>query len=240
VALQTGGTTYTLPTNSEGWSIYIKETAVNQVSGLQVVYPTKKIGGPLPIWSRLPVITGNGLMTPYQSTTVNGIIPQAVNPIDGAVLPSTWTWMVQYPDQPPIPIGNASTTYSFFNENGRWTGAQVFIQGTATNAVGTVTCQSNKVLLQGTPRILLEGALGTATLPNRISILPCTSDSGAQVATDTWVVNCTGGATGVLVSPNRSRTVIGFGPSVVSGSQTITNDQGSTVFNFPDLNYTFP
>jgi len=240
VLLQAGGLTYTLPANSEGWKIYIKETAVNQVSGIQVVYPTQSIGGPLPVWSRLPVVTGSNLMTPTQGTTLNGIIPQAVNPIDGQPLPSTWTWMLQYPDETPIPLGNASTTYSFANENGRWTGGQVYIQGTATNAVGTVTCQSNKILLQGTPRVLLDGGIGAAILPNRISIQPATSDSGAQVATNTWIVQCTGGATGSLVSPNTSRTVIGFGPSVVSGSQTITNDQGSTNVSFPDLNYTFP
>jgi hypothetical protein len=240
VPLQTGGVTYTLPAKSEGWKIYIKETAVNQVSGIQVVYPTQTIGGPLPIWSRLPVVTGSNLMTPTQGTTLSGIIPQAINPIDGLPLPSTWTWMLQYPDETPIPLGNAATTYSFANENGRWTGGLVYIQGTATNAVGTVTCQSNKILLQGTPRILLDGGIGAAILPNRISIRPATSDSGAQIATNTWVVQCTGGATGLLVSPNTSKTVIGIGPSVVSGAQTITNDQGSTTVSFPDINYTFP
>jgi hypothetical protein len=148
--------------------------------------------------------------------------------------------MLQYPDETPIPLGNAATTYSFANENGRWTGGLVYIQGTATNAVGTVTCQSNKILLQGTPRILLDGGIGAAILPNRISIRPATSDSGAQIATNTWVVQCTGGATGLLVSPNTSKTVIGIGPSVVSGAQTITNDQGSTIVSFPDINYTFP
>jgi hypothetical protein len=239
VALQTGGTTYTLPTNSEGWSIYIKETAVNQVSGLQVVYPTKKIGGPLPVWSRLPIITGSNLMTPSQTTTLSCIIPQAINPIDGAVLPSTWMWMLQYPDETPIPLGNAATTYTFANENGRWTGGLVYIQGTATNAVGTVTCQSNKVQLQGTPRILLDGGIGTGILPNRITIRPATADPGAQILTNTWVVSCTGGASGVLVSPSTIKQVVGIGPSVVSGSQSITNDQGSTVINFPDINVTF-
>jgi hypothetical protein len=147
--------------------------------------------------------------------------------------------MVQYPNQDPISLGNAALTYDFFNENGRWTGAQVFIQGTATNAVGTVTCQSNKISLQGTPRILLQGAVGAAILPNRISVTPCTFDAGSQIGTNTWNVTCFGGATATLVSPNRSKTVVGTGPSIVSGSQAITNDQGSTIFNFQDLSFTF-
>jgi hypothetical protein len=243
VMVQNGGLTYVLPDDSQGKWVSIIEFARNQAGSVAYSPASQQIGGPLPVWTRLPVITGNPLMTPTQGTTLNGIIPQARDPITNTPLPVTWQWMAQYPGQTPIPLGHPFTTFDFANENGRWTGAQIYIQGTATNAIGTVTCESNRIQLLGTPRIISQGAVGAGGfgISWRMSYTPCTYDGGGQTFTTSWQVVATIGATTDGFANPTTSSPLSFlppGTGTVSASQEATNAQGATTFSAGPQSFT--
>ena len=242
VLLQNGGLTYTLPDDSAGWKVEIQETARNQAGTVDSFSAIQTVGGPLPVWTRLPVVTGSGLMTPTAEVSMNCIPPTARDPITGDPNPVTWQWIIQYPGQTPIPLGHPFTEYIFQNENGRWTGAQLYLQGTATNSVGTVTCESNKVTMVGTPRVITEGGLNYRNLPKVFGLTPCTYDGGGQTTTSDWGagVRTTGGQ--ILAgfnAPATSTTQCTNGTGTGTGTQTITNTQGTTQYAFPPINVQF-
>jgi hypothetical protein len=241
--VQNGGLTYVLPDNSQGKWVSIIETARNQAGTVAYNPPSQQIGGPLPVWTRLPVITGNPLMTPTQGTTLSGITPLARDPITDSPAAVTWQWMAQYPGQSPTPLGHPFTTFNFVNENGRWTGAEIYIQGVATNAIGTVTCESNRVKLVGTPRILSQGAVawGGFGISWRMSYAPCTYDAGGQTFTTSWEVIATiGGNTDGFANPTTSSplTLLSPGTGTVSANQGATNAQGTTTFAVAPQSFT--
>jgi hypothetical protein len=151
--------------------------------------------------------------------------------------------MAQYPGQTPIPLGHPFTTFDFLNENGRWTGAEIYIQGTATNAIGTVTCESNRIKLVGTPRILSQGNVGWGGLGIswRMSYTPCTYDGGGQTVTTSWQVVATIGAnTDGFANPTTSSPLsfLSTGIGTVSSSQEATNAQGATTFSTGPQSFT--
>jgi hypothetical protein len=243
VMVQNGGLTYVLPDDSQGKWVSIAELAANQAGSIGYFPPPQQIGGPLPVWTRLPVITGNPLMTPTQGTTLNGITPLARDPITDTPLPVTWQWMVQYPGQTPTPLTNLFTTFNFTNENGRWTGAEIYIQGTATNAIGTVTCESNRIKLIGTPRILSQGSAGSGGfgLAWRMNYSPCTYDGAGQAFTTTWQLVATIGAnTDGFANPTTSSPLnfLSPGTGTVSVNQAATNAQGTTTFAIGPQSFT--
>jgi hypothetical protein len=238
VTVQTKGLTYVLPDDSAGWVVRVSQTAASALGTLTKITDPQLVGGPVPVWTRLPVITGNPLMTPTQGTTLNGITPLARDPITDTPLPVTWQWMAQYPGQTPTPLGNPSTTFNFINENGKWTGADIYIQGSATNAIGTVTCESNRITLIGTPRILGAGEIYTSGfgLAWRLNVNVCTYDGGGQTTTSDWTIFATiGSQTSGFGAPVTSSPLTGLlpGNGTANGSQTITNSQGTTNYNFP-------
>ena len=236
VMLQNGGLTYTLPDDSAGWKVGVHETARNQAGQSDIYFSEQTVGGPLPIFYRQPLITGDGLMTPTQSTTLNAIIPLARDPITGNDIPVVWKWMLQYPGQDATPLDHPFTTYQFLNEGGKWTGAEIFIKGTATNTIGTVTCESNHVTLLGTPRLISGGTSYGASLPNRFGI---NTSSFFGATSQTWEAGITGGPSGSITNPSLNGAVIGTGTGTILAQWVATNSQGSTVFDYAPVTFTW-
>ena len=244
VMVQNGGLTYTLPDDCQGKWVSIVETARNQAGSMLSGTGPDQISGPLPVWTRQPVITGSPLMTPTQGTTLNGIPPLARDPITGGDADVSWDWYVQYPGQAARALSHPFPTYNFLNENGKWTGAEVFIRGTATNAIGTVTTDSNRIKLQGTPRILSDGVLGTSGFGViwQMCYTAATSDGGNQtVASYYTVVATVGGETSGFAGPTAGScsylNLLPSGAGVASVQQTLTNDQGVTTFSITNQSF---
>jgi hypothetical protein len=246
VMVQNGDLTYTLPDDSQGKWVSVVETARNQAGSMQSGTGPDQIAGPLPVWTRLPVITGNNLLTPTQGSTLSAITPLARDPITGGDATVSWDWYVQYPGQAAQPLSHPFTTYNFANDNGRWTGAAIFIRATATNAIGTITTESNKITLQGTPRILSQGNLYSTGFGAafRFGVRLCTFDGGSQTATSTWSVGAYSGAALATGFNNPTLSIGGGsfpaqGDYIGKGQQSMTNDQGATTYTFPDQPFTY-
>ena len=244
VMVQNGGLTYVLPDNSEGKWVSTITTVSNAAGSIAIAPAPKHVAGPLPVWTREPVLTGNPLMTATEGTTLNAITPLARDPITGKDAFVTWQWMAQYPGQDPTPLGHPFTSFSFTNENGRWTGADIYLQGRAENAIGVVYIDSNRITLVGTPRIISEGTLYANGISQtfRFGVTLCTADGGGQDITDTWEILATQNGVPVagFSNPKRSIGLSAFpaiGQYQGEGQQSITNDQGSTVFNFAQIGF---
>jgi hypothetical protein len=244
VMVQNGGLTYTLPDNSEGKYVFVYTIISNAAGSINIYPPGKQVAGPLPVWTREPVLTGNPLMTATEGTTLNAITPLARDPITGGDAFVTWQWMAQYPGQDPTPLGHPFTSFNFTNENGRWTGADIYLQGRAENAIGVVYIESNRIKLIGTPRLLTQGYLGSAILPNRFFLTPCAYDGGGVETTSEWSARSVSNSTSVeqarIVSPATStQAVVGSGAGTANGTQTVTNSQGTTTYTFPQISTSF-
>jgi hypothetical protein len=237
--LQTGGLTYTLgPTT--GIKVGVVATATNRYGTDTDSTPFTPVGpAGLPIWTRLPVITGSNLVTPTQTTTLSGIPPIATNP-DGSPVSYTWAWYKRVPGQQNVQVGT-TTSITIRNDNGINTGLNYFIAGTATNTNGTAYIESNLIQILGTPRIISEGFLSSQILPNVFRLAPCSYDGGGVATTSEWsaaaVIN--GQTAGFIISPAISTTSVSTGSGTANGSQSMTNSQGTTSYNFPQINVQF-
>jgi hypothetical protein len=237
--LQTGGLTYTLGSTT-GIKVGVVATATNNLGTATDSTPFTPVGPPgVPIWTRVPVITGSNLVTPTQTTTLSGIPPIATNQ-DGSPVSYTWAWYKRAPGQPNVQVGT-TTSITVGNDNGINTGLNYLIAGTATNTNGTAYIESNLIQILGTPRIISNGLLSSQILPNVFRLSPCTFDGGGVATTSQWsasvVIN--GQAGGFIISPAISTTSVSLGSGTGNGSQSMTNSQGTTSYNFPQINVQF-
>ena len=240
VQLQQGGLTYQLPSGSAGWTVFIIENATNIVGVTTNTLPDQNVGGPIPYWEVSPTLVGSGLMTPTQGTYLTLVPGVAKDPISGNTIPAVYSWYVQYPGQTPVRLDTPpNNQLNLLNENGRWTGAQIYVVGVATNAVGSAERSSNIVNMIGTPRVISAGVLTHGVIPNRFGCILGTADGGGQNVTSTWacsVVSDSGSGTlAFFISPARSATGIRLGTGTGNGDQTFTNDQGTTTYSFPEV-----
>jgi hypothetical protein len=239
VLIQNGGLTYQLPSNSAGWSVFIVETATNIVNVTTNTLPDQTIGGPVPYWDVSPTLVGSGLMTSSQGTSLTLVPGVAKDPISGNTIPAVYSWYIQYPGQTPVLLDTPpNNQLNLINENGRWTGAQIYVVGVATNAVGSTERSSNIVNMIGTPRLLSAGVLTHSTLPNSFGCILATADGGGQTVTSKWecgVRNSGGVVIASFTDPSRSAVNIQLGTGTGLGTQTFTNTQGTTMYSFPDV-----
>ena len=241
--LQQGGLTYQLPSDSQGWTIFVIETATNIVGVTTNTLPDQNVGGPIPYWDVPPTLVGSGLMTQTQGTSLTLVPGIAKDPISGNTIPAVYSWYVQYPGQNPVRLDTPlNNQLDLINENGRWTGAQIYVVGVATNAVGSVERSSNVVNMIGTPRLLSAGALTHGVIPNRFGCNLATADGGGQTVTSQWSCAVQNGPQVLarFFSPATSAVGIQPGTGIGQGEQTFTNAQGTTTYGFPEVsNITF-
>jgi hypothetical protein len=179
-------------------------------------------------------------MTPTQGTYLTFVPGVAKDPISGNTIPAVYSWYVQYPGQTPVRLDTPpNNQLNLLNENGRWTGAQIYVVGVATNAVGSDERSSNIVNMIGTPRLISAGYLTHGVVPNRFGCILGTADGGGQNVTSTWacsVVSSSGSGTlASFFSPATSANNIQLGNGTGNGEQTFTNAQGTTTYGFPEV-----
>lgn len=241
--LQQGGLTYQLPSDSAGWTVFIIENATNIVGVTTNTLPDRNVGGPIPYWDVPPTLVGSGLMTQTQGTSLTLVPGIAKDPISGNTIPAVYSWYVQYPGQNPVRLDTPlNNQLDLINENGRWTGAQIYVVGVATNAVGPAERSSNVVNMIGTPRLLSAGALTHGVIPNRFGCNLATADGGGQTVTSQWSCAVQNGPQVLarFFSPATSAVGIQPGTGIGQGEQTFTNAQGTTTYGFPEVsNITF-
>jgi len=235
--LQQRGLTYQLPPNSEGWEVLIVETFTNIVGETTNTLPDQTIGGPIPYWDVSPTLVGSNLMTPTQGTYLTLVPGIAKDPISGNTIPAIYSWYVQYPGQNPVRLDTPlNNQLNLINENGRWTGAQIYAVGVATNAVGSAERSSNIVNMIGTPRLLSAGVLTHRILPNTFGCILATADGGGQTVTSQWVCTVQNGPQVLARFFNPATSAVGIQPGTGTGNgeQTFTNAQGTTTYGFPE------
>ena len=236
--LQQGGLTYQLPSDSQGWTIFVIETATNIVGVTTNTLPDQNVDGPIPYWDVPPTLVGSGLMTSTQGTYLTLVPGIAKDPISGNTIPGVYTWYVKYPGQNPVRLDTPlNNQLDLINENGRWTGAQIYVIGVATNAVGPAERSSNVVNMIGTPRILSAGVLTHGIIPNRFGCNLATADGGGQTVTSQWDCAVQNGPQVLarFFSPATSTVAIQPGTGTGDGEQTFTNAQGTTTYTFPTV-----
>jgi hypothetical protein len=237
IMVQNGGLTYTLSDTSEGKWVSTVTTIKNAAGTIYSTPASQQVAGPLPVWTRDAILTGNPLMTPTQGTTLSAIYALARDPITDTPIPVTQNWMVQYPGQDPVSLGHPFPTFNFLNENGRWTGGEIFLRSRAENAIGVVYKDSNRIKLQGTPRILSEGSLFTSgfALQWRLNYNPGTADGGTQDVTSTWYVSANiNGSICAFSNPATESgcTLTPNGSGTANADQTFSNQQGDTTLSY--------
>lgn len=236
--LQQRGLTYQLPPNSEGYEILIVETFTNVVGSTTNTLPDQVVGGPIPYWDVSPTLVGSGLMTETQGTYLTLVPGIAKDPISGNTIPAVYSWYVQYPGQNPVRLDTPpNNQLNLINENGRWTGAQIYVVGVATNAVGPAERSSNFVNMIGTPRLTTTGALSHRVLPNFFGCTLASADGGGQVLTSQWACSVQNGTQTLarFFSPATSTSVAQAGTGTGRGQQVFTNAQGSTTYDFTEV-----